>query len=106
MEKTSEKSFPIFQPRMQMVVKSLQDLLIPHPLVDQVRLTLRAWPFWVYIQQFAQKSYYRRLPAVITAAIFLAFFFNVSGIGQVELVLASFVSVAGLSCFILMEGFR
>lgn len=106
MEKTSEKTFPIFQPRMRMVVKSVQDLLVPLPLVDRVRLTLGAWPFWIDVQKASQKSYFRRLPAVITAAIFLTFFFNVSGIGQVELVLASFVSVAGLSCFILMEGFR
>lgn len=106
MEKTSEKSFPIFQPRMQMVVKSMQDLLIPHPLADRIRLTLRTLPFCVDIYKYGQKSWFRRLPAVIAAAIFLALFLNTSGIGQTELVLASFVSVAGLSCFIIMEGVR
>ena len=106
MEKTSEKSFPIFQPRMQMVVKSMQDLLIPHPWSERIRLTLGALPFWVDIHQFAQKGWFQRLPAVIAAAILLAFLLNVSGIGQAELVMASFVSLAGLSCFIFMEGFR
>jgi hypothetical protein len=43
---------------------------------------------------------------VIAAGVLLFVFMSVFGIGQAELVLASFVSLAGLACFVIMESLR
>jgi hypothetical protein len=106
MAKTSEKSYQILQPRLQTVFRGMQDLLLPRNLSWLVNFPLRVLPGWADIQKIAGRHWLRRLPAVITAAVLLFVFMSVFGIGQEELVLASFVSLAGLACFVIMEGLR
>jgi hypothetical protein len=106
MTKTSEKSFQIYQPRWQTALKGMQDMTLPRSLGALVSFPLRFMPSWADIQTIARRHWLRRLPAVISAAVLLFVFMTVFGIGQQELVLASFVSLAGLACFVIMEGLR
>ena len=106
MAKTSEKSIQMIQPRLQTVFRSVQDSFLPRSLSTLVSFPLRILPGWADIQKIARRHWLRRLPAVIAAGVLLFVFMSVFGIGQAELVLASFVSLAGLACFVIMEGLR
>jgi hypothetical protein len=106
MEKTSEKSIQIYQPRWQTFFRSMQDTLLPNRWGSLVSFPLRIFPGWADIQRVARRTWLQRLPAVITAALLLYAFMSIVGIGQAELVLASFIALAGLGCFIIMEGIR
>jgi hypothetical protein len=106
MEKTSEKSFQVFQPRLQTLLRSVQDLAFPRSWGALVNFPSRFFPGWVNIQQIAQRRWIQRLPGVITAAVLLCVFMSLFGIRKAELVLASIVALAGLASFIVMEGIR
>jgi hypothetical protein len=106
MTKTSEKSYQIYQPRLLTVLRGMQNLLLPRSVAAFVSFPLRFLPSWVEIQTIARRHWLRRLPAVISAGVLLFVFMTVFGIGQQELVLASLVSLAGLACFVIMEGLR
>jgi hypothetical protein len=106
MAKTSERSYQMIQPRLQTVFRSVQDSFLPRSLSALLNFPLRILPGWADIQIIARRHWLRRLPAVVAAGVFLFVFMSVFGIGQAELVLTSFVSLAGLACFVIMEGLR
>lgn len=99
MAKTSEKTIQISQPRWQAVFRSMQDSLLLRGLGSLVNSPLNFFPGWADIQKIAQRHWLRRLPAILAASVLLLLFMSIFGIGQEELVLTAFVSLAGLACF-------
>jgi len=106
MEKTSEKSMQILAPRWQTFFRSMQDMLWVNSWDSLVSFPFRLIPGWANIQHIARRNWLRRLPAVTTAAILLFAFMTIFNIGKEVLVLTSFIALAGLSCFAVMEGIR
>jgi hypothetical protein len=106
MAKTNEKSLQLLQAGSQTLLRGLQTLLAPNPWRFLISFPFRFLPSWKEIEYTAQKHWLQRLPAVILSAILLYAFLSIVGIDQSELVLASFISLAGLACFAVMGGAR
>jgi hypothetical protein len=106
MEKSNEKSFQLLQVGSQTLLKSMQAMLLPNTWRTMVSLPFRILPSWREIECTAQKHWLQRQPAVFLSALVLYALMSILGIGQTELLLASFISLAGLTCFAVLGGNR
>ena len=106
MAKTNEKNLQLLQVGSQTLLKSVQYVFLPNTWRNLIRFPFRCLPTWRDIEHTACKHWLRRLPAVTCSALVVYALMSIVGIGEAELLLVSFVSLAGLACFALLEGSR
>lgn len=102
MAKPQEKNIQFLQEGSQTLIKSAQALLLPSTWRALIGFPFRFLPSWREIEYIAQKHWLQRLPAVFLSALLLYGIMSMVGIGQAELLLASFISLAGLACFAIL----
>jgi hypothetical protein len=102
MRRSKTKNFQLFQVGSQTFLRSAQVFLLPSTGRTLLSLPFRFLPSWREIEYTAKKPWLHRLPAVLFSTIVLYTLMDIMSIGQAELLLVSFVSLAGLACFTIL----
>ncbi len=104
MAKSNEKSLQLLQVGSRTLLKSVHVLLLPNTWRTLSGFPFRFLPTWREIEYTAQKHWLQRLPAILISAIVLYAIMSLVGIGEGELLMASFISLSGLACFAILGG--
>jgi hypothetical protein len=106
MAKSNEKNLQLLQVGSQTLLKNAQTMLLHSTWRAIIGFPFRYLPAWREIETIAQKHWLYRLPAILLSAIMIYVLMSIIGIGKEELLLTSFLSLAGLACFAILGGQR